>query len=182
MDSSKTEDNIKFAPNHKSIYKIGLFGDSNVGKTSFIRKYLTGKVPSYPMSTLTMEFAIKLNQIDRGGYIKTQIWDTPGREQYREMTFHHINNFSGGIIFYDISKRATFENVLLWIKILKERSEKNCIICFENNKDGDKCIALPCMHIFHADCIKTWLNEKGICPTCKHEIKYDYYDVENANF
>ena len=134
MDPSKTEDNIKFVPSHKSLYKIGLFGDSNVGKTSIIRKYLTGKVPSYPMSTLTMEFAIKLHEIDRGGYIKTQIWDTPGREQYREMTFHHINNFSGGIIIYDITKRVTFENVLLWIKILKDRSEKNCVICLVGNK------------------------------------------------
>ena len=50
MDSSKTEDNIKFVPNNKSLHKICLFGDSNVGKTSLIRKYLTGKVPSYPMS------------------------------------------------------------------------------------------------------------------------------------
>ena len=134
MDSSKTEDNIKFVPNHKSLYKIGLFGDSNVGKTSLIRKYLTGKVPSYPMSTMTMEFAIKLNEIDRGGYIKTQIWDTPGREQYREMIFHHINNFSGGIIIYDITKRITFENVILWAKILKERSEKNYVTCLVGNK------------------------------------------------
>ena len=134
MDSSRTEDNIKFNITRKTLYKIGLFGDSNVGKTSIIRKYLTGKVPSYPMSTLTMEFAIKMNEIDRGGYIKSQIWDTPGREQYREMTFHHIDNFIGGIIIYDITKRTTYENVILWIKILKERSEKNCIICLVGNK------------------------------------------------
>ena len=142
MDSSKTEDNIKISLYHKSIYKIGLFGDSNVGKTCFIRKYLTGKVPSYPMSTLAMEFAIKLNEIDRGGYIKTQIWDTPGREQYREMTFHNISNFSGGIIIYDITKRSTFDNVLLWMKILKSRSEKNCVICLVGNK-LDKVEKLP---------------------------------------
>ena len=134
MDSSKTEDNIKFSFQQKSYYKIGLFGDSNVGKTSLIRKYLTGKVPSYPMSTLTMEFAIKLNEIDRGGYIKTQIWDTPGLEPYRNMTFHHINNFSGGIIIYDITKRKTFENVHLWVEILKSRSDKKCVICLVGNK------------------------------------------------
>ena len=134
MDSSKTLENIKYSFQQKSLYKIGLFGDSNVGKTSLIRKYLTGKVPSYPMSTLTMEFAIKLNEIDRGGYIKTQIWDTPGREQYREMTFHNINNFVGGIILYDITKRSTFENVLLWMKIIKTRSEKNCVMCLVGNK------------------------------------------------
>ena len=134
MDSSKTEDNIKFSFQQKSYYKIGLFGDSNVGKTSLIRKYLTGKVPLYPISTLTMEFAIKLNEIDGGGYIKTQIWDTPGLEPYRNMTFHHINNFSGGIIIYDITKRKTFENVHLWVEILKSRSDKKCVICLVGNK------------------------------------------------
>ena len=142
MDSSKTEDNIKFNLTQKSFYKIGLFGDSNVGKTSIIRKYLTGKVPSYPATTMVMEFAIKLNEIDRGGYIKTQLWDTPGREQYREMIFHNISNFSGGIIIYDITKRITYDNVLLWIKILKERSDKNCMICLVGNK-LDKVEKLP---------------------------------------
>ena len=46
MDSSKTLENIKYSFQQKSLYKIGLFGDSNVGKTSLIRKYLTGKVSS----------------------------------------------------------------------------------------------------------------------------------------
>ena len=70
------------------------------------------------MSTLTTEFAIKLMQIDDGGYIKAQIWDTPGQEQYREITFHHMKQFLGGIIIYDITKRNSFNNVPLWIKIL----------------------------------------------------------------
>ena len=134
MDLSKTEDNLKLEYHHKSLYKIGLFGDSNVGKTSLITKYLTGKVKSYPMSTLTMEFAINLVEINEGGYIKVQLWDTPGRDQYREMTFHNINKFIGGIIIYDITKRSTFENVPLWIKIFKAKCEKNSIICLVGNK------------------------------------------------
>ena len=63
-----------------------------------------------------------------------------------------------------------------------EEEKKYCSICFENYTDGNKCIALPCMHIFHDACIKAWLNMRDICPICKHEIKYDYYDIENADF
>ena len=134
MDSSKTEDNIKLDILYKSLYKIGLFGDSKVGKTSFITKYLTGKVKSYPMSTQTMEFAIKLMQINEGGYIKAQIWDTPGREQYRDLMFHNINKFSGGIIIYDITKRSTFNNISLWVKLFKAKCDKNAFLCLVGNK------------------------------------------------
>jgi Ras-related protein Rab-11A len=208
MDSSKTYENIKFSFQQKSLYKIGLFCDSNVGKTSLIRKYLTGKVPSYPMSTLTMEFAIKLNEIDRGGYIKTQIWDTPGREQYRDMTFHNINNFLGGIILYDITKRSTFENVLLWMKILKERSEKNCLMCLVGNKldkvkkqpslreiskeEGETFAFLNHMIFFETsvfldDCeqifdslIQSIYNEQRKF-LYKSDIMENYFDIQNSN-
>ena len=134
MELSKTEDNLKIEIRHNNLYKIILFGDSNVGKTSLISKYLTGQLQDYPMSTLTTEFAIKLIEIDGGGYIKAQIWDTPGQEQYREITFHHLKKFVGGIIIYDITKRSTFNNVASWIKILKSKCEKDCIIVLVGNK------------------------------------------------
>ncbi len=134
MELSKTEDNIKIGMRHNNLYKIIIFGDSDVGKTSLISKYLTGKKQEYPMSTLTTEFAIKLLEIDGGGYIKAQIWDTPGQEQYREITFHHMKQFLGGIIIYDITKRSTFDSVPSWVKVLKSKCEKDCIISLVGNK------------------------------------------------
>ena len=208
MDTSKTEDDIKFSLEKKSLYKIGLFGDSSVGKTSIIRKYLTGKISSYPNSTLTMEFAIKLIEIDRGGYIKAQIWDTPGLEQYRKLIFHNLNNFLGGIIIYDITKRRTYENVILWNKILKERCEKNCVVCLVGNK-LDKVEKLPSLRevtkeeaetfaflnhmIFfeisaiHDDCelifdslIQNIYNEQRKL-LYKSDIMDDYFEVKDSN-
>ena len=134
MESSKTEDNLKIVMRHNNIYKLILLGDSNVGKTSLITKYLTGSVQDCPMSTLTTEFAIKLIEIDGGGYIKAQIWDTPGQEQYREITFNHLKKFVGGIIVYDITKRISYQNVESWIKILKEKCEKDCVVVLVGNK------------------------------------------------
>jgi Rab family protein len=134
MELSKTEDNLKIEQKHNNLYKIIIFGDSNVGKTSLISKYLTGKQQLFPMTTLSTEFAIKLKEIDGGGYIKAQIWDTPGQEQYREITFHHNKKFIGGIVVYDITKRISYDNVPAWIKILKFKCEKDCIIVLVGNK------------------------------------------------
>ena len=134
MELSKTEDNLKIEMKYNNLYKIILFGDSNVGKTSLISKYLTGKQQIFQMSTLSTEFAIKLIEIDGGGYIKAQIWDTPGQEQYREITFHHSKKFMGGIIVYDITKRISYEKIPSWIKILKSKCEKECIIALVGNK------------------------------------------------
>jgi hypothetical protein len=57
-----------------------------------------------------------------------------------------------------------------------DNDKKKCTICLENYKDGDDFIALPCIHIFHSDCIKTWLKNQTTCPICKNEIKYDGYE------
>ena len=56
------------------------------------------------------------------------------------------------------------------IKDIKNLTIKNCSICLENFKNGDNFIALPCIHIFHPECIINWMNTKNICPLCKYEF------------
>jgi hypothetical protein len=48
--------------------------------------------------------------------------------------------------------------------------KKRCSICLENYKNGDDSIILPCIHIFHSECIKKWMKRNGICPICKFKI------------
>ena len=48
--------------------------------------------------------------------------------------------------------------------------KKNCVICLENFKVGEKVIILPCIHIFHSVCIKSWLATKDECPMCKFKL------------
>ena len=57
-----------------------------------------------------------------------------------------------------------------------DNEKKQCAICLENYVKGDESIALPCIHIFHAKCIKTWLTSHNNCPSCKVEIKYEMED------
>ena len=48
--------------------------------------------------------------------------------------------------------------------------KKDCTICLNSFKHGDKALILPCIHIFHTDCIKKWFKTQNTCPICKFKI------------
>ena len=119
---------------YEHLYKIILIGDSSVGKTSILSKYLKGVFPTSPLATVATEFATKLIQIKEGGFIKAQIWDTAGQEKYKSITFHHYKKSVGGLIVYDITKKTSFEHVKNWYNDLLNLGEKGCIIALVGNK------------------------------------------------
>ena len=47
----------------------------------------------------------------------------------------------------------------------------NCCICLDEIALGEKTVLLPCGHMFHSDCIITWLKKNNTCPMCRFEIK-----------
>ena len=54
-----------------------------------------------------------------------------------------------------------------------EGQDNNCIICIGDFEIGDKVTSLPCLHVFHTECIKSWLQSKNFCPVCKYNITED---------
>ena len=62
---------------------------------------------------------------------------------------------------------------LLPCSILTEKKDgenNECIICLSEFEVGDSITTLPCVHIFHNECIKNWLKNNNHCPICKFEI------------
>jgi len=56
----------------------------------------------------------------QGKEVKAQIWDnTTGHERFRAVTFAYYRGAVGALIVYDITRRATFENVGRWLEELK---------------------------------------------------------------
>ena len=56
------------------------------------------------------------------------------------------------------------------VKEKKEGENNNCIICLNDFEIGDNVTSLPCLHVYHTDCIKSWLKSKNHCPICKYTI------------
>lgn len=61
---------------------------------------------------------------------------------------------------------------LLLYKDVLDKTIKNCTICFEDFKMNDRVRELCCAHIFHPDCVDTWLiGHSNCCPYCREEIE-----------
>lgn len=52
----------------------------------------------------------------------------------------------------------------------KEGENSECVVCISGFEAGDSITTLPCAHIFHTECVKSWLETKNHCPVCKFEI------------
>ena len=80
----------------------------------------------------------------------------------------------GGGLFNPLQNRVNINAImdLLPSSIVTEKKEEdsNCIICLSDMNVGDNVTSLPCLHAFHTDCIKHWLESKNSCPVCKLAI------------
>ncbi|XP_060185786.1 uncharacterized protein LOC132615241 [Lycium barbarum] len=47
----------------------------------------------------------------------------------------------------------------------------DCVICYEQlGNEGKKIVCMPCSHMFHGDCIRTWLDKSHYCPVCRYDM------------
>jgi len=48
--------------------------------------------------------------------------------------------------------------------------QRQCMICLEDFKYGEKRKIMPCFHGFHSDCVDEWLRRNASCPICKSSL------------
>ena len=111
--------------------KLILVGDSGVGKSSLLSRYMNEVFTDQPC-TIIPDFKIKKINIDSFTSVKITIWDTCGQEKYRSITKNYFNDADGIILIYDVCDRKSFENLDKWIRDIKENSNKgeiSTILC-----------------------------------------------------
>ncbi|CAB4025791.1 E3 ubiquitin- ligase AMFR [Paramuricea clavata] len=64
-----------------------------------------------------------------------------------------------------------FENASA--ELLEESSDNKCAICWEKMQRAKK---LNCGHLFHSDCLCSWLVHDSSCPTCRHSLEEEMKD------
>ena len=115
------------------LFKLILVGDSYVGKTNILSKYIKDEFNLNTKSTVGVEFGTKILKIE-DKIIKAQIWDTAGQERYKSITSTYYKGAKGAFIVYDITNRLTFESVDKWIQDLNLNSDKNITLLLIGNK------------------------------------------------
>ena len=114
--------------------KVILLGDSSVGKTCIINRYLTNEFFSESTSTLG-SFSNKKEIIKNDTKYTINIWDTTGQEKYRSITNLFINGSNIVILVYAIDSKSSFENLDFWYNSVKEKLEnENYLLSIVGNK------------------------------------------------
>ena len=107
--------------------KVVLIGESGVGKTSIISRYITNTFKSQLMSTPGANFVTK-NVImeDDNQSIKFEIWDTAGQERYRALAKVFYKNAAVCVLVYDITRKTSFNELKNYLyKEIKENAQSN---------------------------------------------------------
>ena len=122
---------------YEMMIKVILIGDSGVGKTNIMSKFLKNQFMENSKATVGVEFGSKL--FDHQGHkIKAQIWDTAGQEKYKAITAAYYKGSKGALVVYDITRKDTFANVERWVNDLKATGDpKITIILLGNKSDLD---------------------------------------------
>lgn len=115
------------------IFKVVLIGDSGVGKSNIMMRYLNNEFNVDSKATVGVEFGSKKFEL-QGYAVKAQIWDTAGQERYKSITNAYYKGAKGALLVYDISRKDTFENVDKWIPDLRANGDEHVTILLIGNK------------------------------------------------
>lgn len=120
---------------HKFDYslKVVVVGDSGVGKTCMLLRFVRDQWQGETQPTLGVEFLTKVVQTEEHR-IQLQLWDTAGQELFRSVTRGYYRGSAGALILFDLTSHDSFNNVQQWLDDLKEVARQDVVIILIGNK------------------------------------------------
>lgn len=116
--------------------KVVFVGNTGVGKTSIIYKYLRNNTPVIPtVAGNSMPIEV---QLDNGNVVKLNVWDTSGSENYQCLVPMYARTSQVAIVVFDVTEEKSFEDVEEWLKYLNTNSNTPNIFLVGNKTDCDE--------------------------------------------
>ena len=117
-------------------FKMILLGDSAVGKTSLLTRFMKDEFEDNPDATIGAAYAARTVQLD-GAEVKFEIWDTAGGERFRSTTRLYYRGAKAALVIYDICCHNSLEVAKSWVEELQtgeSQTDPNIVIVFCGNK------------------------------------------------
>ena len=103
-------------------FKIITLGDSGVGKTSIINRYIKNVFDDCITSTLGVSFAIKEVLVNKKEKVRLKLIDTCGQEKYQALTSSYLKNADAVLFIFALNDKESFDNIKKWMDLFYEKS------------------------------------------------------------
>jgi len=115
------------------MFKIMLFGDSGVGKSSLLLRFTENAFTESFVSTIGVDFKMHSMDTDQGR-VKLQLWDTAGQERFRAVANSYYRGAHGIVIVYDTTERESFDNIDNWLSQIHQYAAEDVVKMLVGNK------------------------------------------------
>ena len=122
-------------------FKIIIIGNSGVGKTSILERFILDKFDESLLSTIGINFSEKVILLENGKKIKLKLYDTAGQEKFNSISRSYFRNADGVLFVYAVNDLNSFQNIKNWIELFMENhnGKKNIpLYLIENKNDLDR--------------------------------------------
>ena len=121
-----------------NILKIVIVGESGVGKTNFLFRFIEGKYLKIVEPTLGTDFKSKICTLPKSKKkVKMNLWDTAGQERYMSLNKIFFQRVQGIMLMYDITNRESYEKLPKWVKFINEQAYNVPVILVGNKIDDE---------------------------------------------
>jgi GTP-binding nuclear protein Ran len=129
-------------------FKLILVGDGGVGKTTFVKRHISGEferryIPTMGVEVNPLPFYTNL------GKIVFNVWDTAGQEKFGGLRDGYYINGNAAIIMFDVLSKATYKNVQQWHRDITRVCENIPIVLCGNKVDVKDRKVKPKQIMFH---------------------------------
>ena len=102
-------------------FKLCIFGDGGVGKTTLVNRYLKKVFDESIKMTIGADFYVKDLEID-GKKVVNRIWDFGGEQRFKVLLPSFAKGADGGIFMYDITRYTSVKNIDDWLSIFEKNA------------------------------------------------------------
>ena len=113
--------------------KVVVVGDSGVGKTCLLIRFVRDMFDEESQPTLGVEFMTKIVTTENHR-IQLQLWDTAGQELFRSVTRGYYRGSAGALLVFDLTNRDSFENIGRWLQDIKDVARPDVVTLLLGNK------------------------------------------------
>ncbi|KAF7811760.1 ras-related protein RABF1 isoform X1 [Senna tora] len=99
--------------------KLVLLGDSGVGKSCIVLRFVRGQFDSASKVTVGASFLSQTIALHDSTTVRFEIWDTAGQERYAALAPLYYRGAAVAVIVYDITRPESFCKAQYWVKYSK---------------------------------------------------------------